>query len=112
MLRSLSTTARYVVWPFSSAVITVPGTGCGEAYATGCDEVAGPRGLPKGASPSIALSGSINARRSAAYSFDNISRIGMFGVNFGSATYLLRSANASFNDSVTACRYGALLWRM
>ena len=36
-----------------------------------------------------------------------ISRIGMFGVNFGSATYLLRSANASFNDSVTACRYGA-----
>ena len=35
--------------------------------------------------------------------------LGMAGTNFGSPTYAFRSANDSFNDSVTACRYGALL---
>ena len=59
----------------------------------------------------MARSGLISARLAAAYSFDNISRIGMSVTNFGSPTNLLRSAKASFSDSVTACRYGALLWR-
>ena len=52
----------------------------------------------------MARFGSISARRLAAYSFDSSSRIGMFGVKAGSATYWLRSAKASLIDSVTTCR--------
>ncbi len=60
----------------------------------------------------MARFGSMSARRLVAYSFDSSSRIGMFGVKAGSATYWLRSAKASLIDSVTTCRYGALLWPM
>src|SRR5262245_56145130 len=69
-----------------------------------------PCGLPGAGSPSIARLGSIAFRRVVAYSFDSRVAIGMFGVNFGSATYLLRSANDSLRASATRCRYGALLW--